>query len=65
MHPKSTGCMAASVEPDQTALLGAVSSGSTLFAEVCMSIQIQLTPAISNSLISNNRLSRSDNLVPA
>ena len=28
-------------------------------------IQIQLTPVISNSLISNNRLSRSENLVPA
>ena len=28
-------------------------------------IQIQLTPVISTSLISNNRLSRSENLVPS
>ena len=39
-----------------------VSSGSSLFSHFS---HVQLTLVISNSLISNNRLSRSENLVPA
>ena len=36
MHPKSADGMANSVDPDQTAPLGAVWSGSTLFAQSCL-----------------------------
>ena len=35
MHPKDTGEIANSVDPDQTAPLGAVWSGSALFAQTC------------------------------
>ena len=35
MSPKEPDGMANSVDPDQTATLGAVLSGSTLFAETC------------------------------
>ena len=37
MCPKGAGRMANSVNPDQTALLGAVSSGLQLFALTCLS----------------------------
>ena len=37
MHPTEANGMANSVEPDQTAPLGAVWSGSTLFAQTCLS----------------------------
>ena len=37
MCPKSADQMANSVDPDQTAPLGAVWSGSTLFAQTCLS----------------------------
>ena len=37
MCPKSADGMANSVDPDQTAPLGAVWSGSTLFAQTCLS----------------------------
>ena len=37
MSPKDADGMANSVDPDQTASLGAVSSGSTLFAEAYLS----------------------------
>ena len=79
--------MANSADPDQTAPLGAVWSGSTLFAQTFLSVYldsdqrivypgsgfhvwiskksiVQSTLVISNWLISNNRLSRSENLVP-
>ena len=37
MSPNDADGMANSVDPDQTALLGAVWSGSTLFAQTCLS----------------------------
>ena len=37
----------------------------TVFDSKIYTSRVQLTLAISNSLISNNRLSRSENLVPA
>ena len=37
MHPKDADRLANSVDPDQTAPLGAVWSGSTLFAQTCLS----------------------------
>ena len=37
MHPKDEEGLANSVDPDQTAPLGAVWSGSTLFAQTCLS----------------------------
>ena len=37
MHPKDTDGMANSVDPDQTAPLEALWSGSTLFAQTCLS----------------------------
>ena len=37
MHPKDADGIANSVDPDQTAPLGAVWSGSTLFAQTCLS----------------------------
>ena len=37
MRPKDANGMANSVDPDQTAPLGAVWSGSTLFAQTCLS----------------------------
>ena len=37
MYPKDPDGMANSVDPDQTAPLGAVWSGSTLFAQTCLS----------------------------
>ena len=37
MGPKDSDGMANSVDPDQTAPLGAVWSGSTLFAQICLS----------------------------
>ena len=37
MHPKDTEGTANSVDPDQTAPLGAVWSGSALFAQTCLS----------------------------
>ena len=37
MHPKDAVGMANSVDPDQTAPLGAVWSGSALFAQTCLS----------------------------
>ena len=37
MHPKDPEGMANSVDPDQTAPLGAVWSGSALFAQTCLS----------------------------
>ena len=37
LHPKDADGMANSVDPDQTAPLGAVWSGSTLFAQACLS----------------------------
>ena len=37
MGPKYADGMANSVDPDQTAPLGAVWSGSTLFAQACLS----------------------------
>ena len=36
MCPKDADGMANSVDPDQTAPLGAVWSGSTLFAQTCL-----------------------------
>ena len=36
LHPKDADRMANSVDPDQTAS-GALSSGSTLFAQICLS----------------------------
>ena len=50
--------MANSVDPDET----------TLYEQFHLDLefaQVQLTLVISTSLISNNRLSRSENLVPA
>ena len=37
MHPKDEEGIANSVDPDQTAPLGVVSSGSALFAQACLS----------------------------
>ena len=37
MHPKDAEGIAKSVDPDQTAPLGAVWSGSPLFAQTCLS----------------------------
>ena len=37
MHPKDTERMANSVDADQTAPLGTVWSGSTLFTQACLS----------------------------
>ena len=37
MHPQDADGIANSVDPDQTAPLGAVLSGSTLFAQACLS----------------------------
>ena len=37
MHPKDAEGIANSVDPDQTAPLGAVWSGSSLFAQTCLS----------------------------
>ena len=37
MHPKDTEGIANSVDPDQTAPVGAVLSGSALFAQTCLS----------------------------
>ena len=37
MHPKDAEGIANSVDPDQTASLGAVRSGSALFAQTCLS----------------------------
>ena len=37
MHPNDADGIANSVDPDLTALLGAVLSGSTLFAQTCLS----------------------------
>ena len=37
MGPKDADGMANSVDPDQTAPVGAVWSGSTLFAQTCLS----------------------------
>ena len=37
MHPKDAEGIANSVDPDQTAPLGAVWSGSALFAHTCLS----------------------------
>ena len=37
MHPKEAERTANSVDPDQTAPLGAVWSGSALFAQTCLS----------------------------
>ena len=37
MHPKDADRIANSVDPDQTAPLGAVRSGSALFAQTCLS----------------------------
>ena len=37
MHPKDAEGIANSVDPDQTAPLGAVWSGSALFAQACQS----------------------------
>ena len=37
MHPKDAEGIANSVDPDQTAPLGAVWSGSALFAQACLS----------------------------
>ena len=37
MHPKDAEGIANSVDPDQTAPLGAVWSGSALFAQTCLS----------------------------
>ena len=37
MHPKDAAGIANSVDPDQTAPLGAVWSGSALFAQTCLS----------------------------
>ena len=37
MHPKNAEGIANSVDPDQTAPLGAVWSGSALFAQTCPS----------------------------
>ena len=37
MSPKDAAGMANSVDPDQTAPVGAVWSGSTLFAQTCLS----------------------------
>ena len=37
MHPKDAAGIANSVDPDQTAPLGAVWSGSTLFTQTCLS----------------------------
>ena len=36
MHPKDAEGIANSVDPDQTANLGAVWSGCALFAQICM-----------------------------
>ena len=37
MHPKDADEMANSVDPNKTASLGAVCTGSTLFANTCVS----------------------------
>ena len=37
MHPKDEEAIANSVDPDQTAPLGEVWSGSALFAQTCLS----------------------------
>ena len=37
MHPKDAAGIANSVDPDQTAPLGAVWCGSALFAQTCLS----------------------------
>ena len=42
MHPKGADGMANSVDPDQTAPLGAVWCGSTLFAQTCLSENLGL-----------------------
>ena len=36
MHPKDAEGIANSIDPDQTAPLGAVWSGSALFAQTCL-----------------------------
>ena len=41
MHPNDVDGMANSVDPDQTAPLGAVWSGSTLFAQNCLSENLE------------------------
>ena len=41
MSPNDAGGMANSVDPDQTAPLGAVWSGSALFAQACLSENLE------------------------
>ena len=41
MHPKDAEGIANSVDPDQTAPLGAVLSESALFAETCLSENLE------------------------
>ena len=40
MSPQDADGMANSVDPDQTALEGGVRSGSTLFVQTCLSINL-------------------------
>ena len=46
MDPKDAGGMADSVDPDQTAPLGVVWSGSTLFAQTCLSENLGSLPKV-------------------
>ena len=43
MGKKNADGMANSVDPDQTAILGAVWSGSTLFAQTCLSENVGIS----------------------
>ena len=51
MCPKDADGLANNVDPDQTAPLGAVLSGSTLFAQICLSENLE--PLRSAVLFSN------------
>ena len=56
MHPKDAEGIANSVDPDQTAPLGAVWSGSALFAQTCLSENLGTLRNIKNNIynIKNN-----------
>ena len=46
MHPKDAAGIANSVDPDQTAALGAIWSGSALFAQTCLSENLGTLPYV-------------------
>ena len=53
MHPKDAEGIANSVDPDQTAPLGAVWSGSALFAQTCLSEKLGKLRYITRKMVEN------------